>query len=129
MKATEGIGFVEFPSPRGVELHKPRTTSSSWEGRLMIGFRPLAGLSCINRIIKQDHDIYEQDLFPSPRGVELHKPDSTAAVYYEESIEFPSPRGVELHKPLQVRTMHGSHWLKGFRPLAGLSCINLLGTV
>ena len=38
-------------------------------------------------------------MFPSPRGVELHKPDSTVYVYRGSLLEFPSPRGVELHKP------------------------------
>ena len=39
----------------------------------MICFRPLAGLSCINLI---NAVWYKTDLleFPSPRGVELHKP-------------------------------------------------------
>ena len=36
------------------------------------GFRPLAGLSCINHLTP--HKITIIDKFPSPRGVELHKP-------------------------------------------------------
>ena len=35
-------------------------------------FRPLAGLSCINHLTP--HKITIIDKFPSPRGVELHKP-------------------------------------------------------
>ena len=64
-----------FPSPRGVELHKP------WS----LGMRLLLALSCV---------------FPSPRGVELHKP--RYGTRWNESVGrgFPSPRGVELHKPL-----------------------------
>ena len=37
---------------------------------------------------------------------------------------FPSPRGVELHKPGRTLTIQSSA-PSGFRPLAGLSCINL----
>ena len=62
----------------------------------------LAGLSCINlaEIINQMWKTLEQ--FPSPRGVELHKP-RTARRGYPVISKFPSPRGVELHKPLLVR--------------------------
>ena len=39
-------------------------------------------------------------MFPSPRGVELHKPRTIKGVIMEAcSQTFPSPRGVELHKP------------------------------
>ena len=40
--------MVQFPSPRGVELHKPRKIKRIINGRLYDSFRPLAGLSCIN---------------------------------------------------------------------------------
>ena len=63
----------KFPSPRGVELHKPGQVRRSPLLR-STGFRPLAGLSCIN---------------PSARSMSLGVDPSS------------------------------------FRPLAGLSCINL----
>ena len=60
--------------------------------------------------------------FPSPRGVELHKPDAT--LFHRPSQgEFPSPRGVELHKPEDVIEVVAA-LVHCFRPLAGLSCIN-----
>ena len=37
--------------------------------------------------------------FPSPRGVELHKPKVNRQPHNRHSSKFPSPRGVELHKP------------------------------
>ena len=62
--------------------------------------------------------------FPSPRGVELHKPRiMVTSVVSRNSGRFPSPRGVELHKPPLCR-MQGSALAHCFRPLAGLSCIN-----
>ena len=38
-------------------------------------------------------------MFPSPRGVELHKPGKKRVYYVIGTERFPSPRGVELHKP------------------------------
>ena len=69
------MGGSKFPSPRGVELHKPlHEVFYSYETEVC-SFRPLAGLSCINpngvAIV-----IATYGLFPSPRGVELHKPYS-----------------------------------------------------
>ena len=62
-------------------------------------FRPLAGLSCINHECT-DYDVYVYaQEFPSPRGVELHKPRTALDYSAREIPEFPSPRGVELHKP------------------------------
>ena len=92
--------MYQFPSPRGVELHKP------WCGGVLaeinLSFRPLAGLSCINR--EQHIRLYRRRVgaeFPSPRGVELHKPRS---------------RSLSLGPRIRATC---------FRPLAGLSCINL----
>ena len=43
------------------------------------------------------------EMFPSPRGVELHKPGTLLTLYISPTvIKFPSPRGVELHKPIYV---------------------------
>ena len=64
---------------------------------LLVSFRPLAGLSCINLIMTAPARFVEVQ-FPSPRGVELHKPIAK----WEPRLMrcwFPSPRGVELHKP------------------------------
>ena len=64
------------------------------------GFRPLAGLSCINH---ENLDCATRELprmFPSPRGVELHKPLVPYVAICATSAPFPSLRGVELHKPL-----------------------------
>ena len=90
-------------------------------GPIIHSFRPLAGLSCINTVYTP---LSEREVkgFPSPRGVELHKP----VIIPRELIgaaKFPSPRGVELHKPTCVA--RSSCICHGFRPLAGLSCINL----
>ena len=68
------------------------------EREIKARFRPLAGLSCINL------------------------PDNIAD-NYGNAIKFPSPRGVELHKPVLLPSTHGV--IVSFRPLAGLSCINL----
>ena len=62
-------------------------------------FRPLAGLSCINQAAKQAVAEQYGCKFPSPRGVELHKPGCETARFALIKNEFPSPRGVELHKP------------------------------
>ena len=64
----------EFPSPRGVELHKPRIMVTSVVSR-------------------------NSGRFPSPRGVELHKPGRKTMQNTNITRKFPSPRGVELHKP------------------------------
>ena len=63
-------------------------------------------------------------MFPSPRGVELHKPRQGKRMAVNYSVKFPSPRGVELHKPYIDATEKITQ-LNRFRPLAGLSCINL----
>ena len=95
----KSITFAGFPSPRGVELHKPITQD------------------VLNESIDEP--------FPSPRGVELHKPQTSIFVGSTMWIRrFPSPRGVELHKPLKKRIYDRSRHIC-FRPLAGLSCINL----
>ena len=39
-----------------------------------MSFRPLAGLSCLNQTQYSSDDIVCIGEFPSPRGVELHKP-------------------------------------------------------
>ena len=63
-------------------------------------------------------------MFPSPRGVELHKPSQSIAYSRDQNIlKFPSPRGVELHKPM-ISVMILPILALSFRPLAGLSCIN-----
>ena len=90
------VSFSLFPSPRGVELHKRRTTDD-----LLIPGR----------------------MFPSPRGVELHKLGEVWSHSWDPEVEFPSPRGVELHK--QKSLAYGRGFIACFRPLAGLSCINL----
>ena len=63
--------------------------------------------------------------FPSPRGVELHKP--CVCNEYKGTgfaLVFPSPRGVELHKPRRLERLCAARMRECFRPLAGLSCIN-----
>ena len=64
-----------FPSPRGVELHKPclHEIFTSYDTNIC-SFRPLAGLSCINLIVSLPLVVPYAKPFPSPRGVELHKP-------------------------------------------------------
>ena len=61
-----------FPSPRGVELHKPPPRAGTRSpGSRGASFRPLAELSCINPeggLVDYGEMIF---LFPSPRGVEL----------------------------------------------------------
>ena len=91
--------LVEFPSPRGVELHKPTPAYRGITQKIRPSFRPLAGLSCINLLWLLCVGATFCVRFPSPRGVELHKPEKQCG-----------------HEP---RTMT---WR--FRPLAGLSCIN-----
>ena len=68
-----------------------------------ISFRPLAGLSCIN-------------LARAVRPIRSRR------------ITFPSPRGVELHKPPREPWRNYTPPPRSFRPLAGLSCINLTYT-
>ena len=63
-------------------------------------------------------------LFPSPRGVELHKPALFDGPAGGGVSEFPSPRGVELHKPTMSVVWLAINLYQSFRPLAGLSCIN-----
>ena len=41
---------------------------------MRVRFRPLAGLSCINLDYMCEQGRWEEVKFPSPRGVELHKP-------------------------------------------------------
>ena len=56
----------------GLSCINPFMVSPEWP--LTCSFRPLAGLSCIN-LGKRLEDIDRDELkFPSPRGVELHKP-------------------------------------------------------
>ena len=86
-------------------------------------FRPLAGLSCINRGTTRRERCQSGTTFPSPRGVELHKPQEDPGGAQGGDGVFPSPRGVELHKP-RFNVSFGIFAGRGFRPLAGLSCIN-----
>ena len=44
---------------------------------LLVSFRPLAGLSCINLAGQYADAVARLFQFPSPRGVELHKPAAT----------------------------------------------------
>ena len=68
--------------------------------------------------------------FPSPRGVELHKPPSAKYGYnLLFGFKFPSPRGVELHKPHEVFYSYKSEICIVSVPLAGLSCINPMSVV
>ena len=76
------VSFSLFPSPRGVELHKRRTTDD-----LLIPGR----------------------MFPSPRGVELHKLGEVWSHSWDPEVEFPSPRGVELHKLKKSRVWPRIH--------------------
>ena len=117
------INLFQFPSPRGVELHKPSWVSPRRARGRCICFRPLARLSCIN------HWSYLRDVgpfaaFPSPRGVELHKPGRRARGSTAPGSRFPSPREVELHKPPMTCQTATTSRASSFRPLAGLSCIN-----
>ena len=90
---------VLFPSPRGAELHKPGRTSEDALPNYR-SFRPLAGLSCINPDGIDRPVAWWLIEFPSPRGAELHKPNMTEAAYGTTAwCMFPSPRGAELHKP------------------------------
>ena len=43
--------ITQFPSPRGVELHKPYHNLSRSRLTNPYRFRPLAGLSCINLVV------------------------------------------------------------------------------
>ena len=97
----------EFPSPRGVELHKPQHLRGRRGTTLCGGFRPLAGLSCINLAAWSVTRRASFSAFPSPRGVELHKPLNNRFGPENSESKFPSPRGVELHKP------HGSICAQG----------------
>ena len=115
--------YLKFPSPRGVELHKPGSESLSMSRLTQLSFRPLAGLSCINLCQTLSHSVDEWNEFPSPRGVELHKPGLVGAGGCLCLDTFPSPRGVELHKPRKA-TKASRTPCACFRPLAGLSCIN-----
>ena len=117
---------LKFPSPRGVELHKPGEYECLYDassasrfrplaglscinlawllpvGQIaaLVGFRPLAGLSCINLgSIFAFCVAWLAVKFPSPRGVELHKPLRPGRPRQLGRLRFPSPRGVELHKP------------------------------
>ena len=49
-------------------------SNRTYDGRTYNGFRPLAGLSCINLSLWMLLTVGELRAFPSPRGVELHKP-------------------------------------------------------
>ena len=65
-----------------------------------VSFRPLAGLSCINPDTVGYVTYLTMREFPSPRGVELHKPSVVLVAQTRDMLDkFPSPRGVELHKP------------------------------
>ena len=116
----------EFPSPRGVELHKPFAFDfplfGHWE---LVQFPSPRGVE----LHKPDlpvpgYPVYISIMFPSPRGVELHKPWACVSYQPRDVILFPSPRGVELHKPFEGGATPVITEIS-FRPLAGLSCINL----
>ena len=58
----------------GLSCINPVSCSSLKRVICLTSFRPLAGLSCINLVTGVDEDDYVFLEFPSPRGVELHKP-------------------------------------------------------
>ena len=136
-----------FPSPRGVELHKPILSMTirlpslrcfrplaglscinpgkglRGEPAMRVRFRPLAGLSCINLDYMCEQGRWEEVKFPSPRGVELHKPEDISE--YEDLLAdrfrpFVGLSCINLSRRLLIKYDY-----PGFRPLAGLSCINL----
>ena len=114
----------EFPSPRGVELHKPSNNCRVCI-EFCVCFRPLAGLSCIN-LISANNVLLSNNEFPSPRGVELHKPSvPLVRKNLNDYFSFRPLAGLSCIN-------HFGFWCAGqvgifarFRPLAGLSCINL----
>ena len=94
---------------------------------ISFSFRPLAGLSCINQSfqIQSMLKILTRE-FPSPRGVELHKPSNNCRVCIEFCVCFRPLAGlscINLGLELAAHAAHGAR----FRPLAGLSCINHFG--
>ena len=60
------------------------------------------------------YSLTRDDMFPSPRGVELHKPEVKPVVYVVTAPKFPSPRGVELHKPGDAQASSASLTNTGF---------------
>ena len=89
-------------------------------------FRPLAGLSCINLDYMCEQGRWEEVKFPSPRGVELHKPEDISE--YEDLLadRFRPLAGLSCINPRLTRSCRLAHYAC-FRPLAGLSCINRWG--
>ena len=88
----------QFPSPRGVELHKPYRNVFMCVAVYKGCFRPLAGLSCINLGGKTRRKEKECLSFRPLAGLSCINPYQTF-LYHADSLQFPSPRGVELHKP------------------------------
>ena len=93
-------------------------------GTPVISFRPLAGLSCINRGGTTVPPRVKFLRFRPLAGLSCINRNMYSTLYASLEFLFPSPRGVELHKPWNaydpVRRTH----IMSFRPLAGLSCIN-----
>ena len=113
----------EFPSPRGVELHKPSPALPKAMTNCPTRFRPLAGLSCINLMYLGAALAEINSGFRPLAGLSCINRLSSAS-YLKIATWFPSPRGVELHKPREDGTAD-AQMIASFRPLAGLSCINL----
>ena len=87
-------------------------------------FRPLAGLSCINRDEMCADEYAMLNMFPSPRGVELHKPMWCDAILAEINSGFRPLAGLSC---INLESKDITSIVDGvisFRPLAGLSCIN-----
>ena len=70
-----------------------------------ISFRPLAGLSCINLHLKAYQNYCQELCFRPLAGLSCINLWDVSDGYAPSSLEFPSPRGVELHKP-RVRQRH-----------------------
>ena len=119
---------TSFPSPRGVELHKP-VDQIPTSNQLLSGFRPLAGLSCINRTLcAWVCGSVAPISFRPLAGLSCINLARAVRPIRSRRITFPSPRGVELHKPPREPWRNYTPPPRSFRPLAGLSCINLTYT-
>ena len=89
-----------FPSPRGDKLCPVIEIAV---GGKSVGFRPLAGISCVYTAPGNTHPMPR---FPSPRGDKLCR-QLTAAVLFGD--QFPSPRGDKLCHRAHYRPHRGIH--------------------
>ena len=99
-----------FPSPRGDKLCLQPAGSCQEEE----GFRPLAGISCVQHCGGCLIDFSMR--FPSPRGDKLCP---AAKIGFPGAQVFPSPRGDKLCPVCLLAVCRSAC----FRPLAGISCV------